>query len=148
MHSMTDDEIRRILTDTRVIAVVGFSPKPDRPSNGVARFLQRAGYRVIPVNPGIAGQVHLGETVYPDLAAIPAGIAVDMVDIFRRPDMVGPVVDQALSSLPGLRTIWMQLGVIDEEAARQARAAGKAVVMNRCPAIEHPRLIGQAGIVS
>ncbi|MFM2355713.1 MAG: hypothetical protein RLZZ528_1449 [Pseudomonadota bacterium] len=142
MTNPPDAEIRRILTETRVIALVGFSPRADRPSNGVARFLQRAGYRVIPVNPGIAGQVHLGETVYPDLAAIPAAIPVDMVDIFRRSEEVGPVVDQALAHLPGLRTVWTQLGVVDEAAAARARAAGKAVVMNRCPAIEHPRLIG------
>jgi len=138
----TDDEIRAILDSTRVIAVVGFSPDPDRPSNGVARFLQRKGYRVIPVNPGIAGQVHLGETVLAGLEAIPPGLAVDMVDIFRRSEHVPPVVDAALAALPGLRTIWMQLGVVNEAAAAKARAAGIRVVMNRCPVMEWRRLYG------
>lgn len=142
MAEPTDEEIAEILRATRVIAVVGFSPRADRPSHGVARFLQRVGYRVIPVNPGIAGQTFLGETVHPDLASIPASLKVDMVDIFRNSDLVPPVVEQALAALPHLRTIWMQLGVSNEGAAAQARAAGKAVVQNRCPAIEYPRLIG------
>jgi predicted CoA-binding protein len=135
---MTDDDIRRILADTRTIAVVGWSPKPDRPSHRVAAFLKARGYRVIPVNPGQAGQQALGETVRASLADI--GEAVDMVDIFRRSEEAGAVVDDALAALPGLKTVWMQLDVVDEAAAGRARAQGVEVVMNRCPAIEIPRL--------
>lgn len=134
---MTED-LRRILTETRVIALVGWSPKADRPSNGVARYLKARGYRVIPVNPGQAGVEVLGEVVRASLAEITD--PVDMVDIFRRSDEAGAVVDQALAALPGLKTIWMQLGVADEAAAARARARGVEVVMNRCPAIEIPRL--------
>lgn len=137
---MSDAEIREILNETKVIAVVGFSAKPDRPSHGVAAFLQRRGYRVIPVNPGLAGQSFLGEMVYADLRAIPGEISVDMVDIFRTPDAVPAIVDEALAARPEVRTIWMQLGVVHEDAAAKARAAGKRVVMNRCPKIEIPRL--------
>lgn len=135
----TDDTLRRILTKTRVIALVGWSPNPDRPSHQVAAFLTRQGYRVIPVNPGQAGAVVAGEVVRAALSDISE--AVDMVDIFRRSEDVGPVVSQALA-LPGLQTIWMQLGVVNDAAAAEARAAGLTVVMDRCPAIEHPRLIG------
>jgi predicted CoA-binding protein len=133
-----EDTIRRILTDARTIAVVGWSPKPDRPSHRVAAFLKARGYRVIPVNPGQAGQEALGETVRASLSEI--GEAVDMVDIFRRSDEAGAVVDEALAALPGLKTVWMQLGVVDEAAADRARAKGVEVVMDRCPAIEIPRL--------
>jgi predicted CoA-binding protein len=133
---MPDDaEIRAILTSVKTIAVVGWSPKPDRPSHGVAAFLKRRGYRVIPVNPGQAGQVALGETVVANLAE--AG-PVDMVDIFRRSEEAGAVVDEAISA--GAKVVWMQLGVIDHAAADRARAAGLRVVMDRCPAIELPRL--------
>ena len=137
---MTDAELREILQTTKVIAVVGFSAKPDRASHYVAAFLQAKGYRVIPVNPGLAGQSFLGETVFADLAAIPAEIAVDMVDIFRAPEAVPGIVEEALAHLPALRTVWMQLGVISEEGAARARAAGKRVVMDRCPKMEIPRL--------
>jgi predicted CoA-binding protein len=137
---MTDAELREILQTTKVIAVVGFSAKPDRASHYVAAFLQTKGYRVIPVNPGLAGQSFLGETVFADLAAIPAEIAVDMVDIFRAPEAVPGIVEEALAHLPALRTVWMQLGVISEEGATLARAAGKRVVMDRCPKMEIPRL--------
>lgn len=134
----TDQDIRRILTDTKVIALVGWSPRADRPSHGVAAYLARRGYRVIPVNPGQAGVVTAwGEVVRATLAEIGGG--VDMVDIFRNSDAAGPVVDEALA-LPGVRVIWMQLGVVNEAAAARARAAGVEVVMNRCPAIEIPRL--------
>lgn len=135
---MTDDDIRRILATVRTIAVVGWSPKPDRASHGVAAFLKRKGYRVIPVNPGQAGQEALGEVVRASLAEIGGG--VDMVDIFRRSEEAGAVVDEALAVLPGLKAVWMQLGVIDEAAAARARARGVEVVMDRCPAIEMPRL--------
>ncbi len=130
-----DHEIRDILTRVKSIAVVGWSPRPDRPSHGVAAFLKRRGYRVIPVNPGQAGQAALGETVVATLAE--AG-PVDMVDIFRRSEDAGAVVDQAIAA--DAKVVWMQLGVSDEAAAARARAAGLRVVMDRCPAIEIPRL--------
>lgn len=131
----TDAEIRDILTSVKTIAVVGWSPKPGRPSHGVAAFLKRRGYRVIPVNPGQAGQQALGETVVATLAE--AG-PVDMVDVFRRSEVAGAVADEAARL--GAKVVWMQLGVVDEAAAERARAAGTRVVMNRCPAIEIPRL--------
>ena len=137
---MTDAMIRQILTTTRVIALVGWSPNPDRPSHRVAAFLAGRGYRVIPVNPGHAGQMALGEVIRPDLASIPADVAVDMVDIFRRSEHVLPVVQEALAHLPQLRTVWMQLGVQNADAAALAEAQGVAVVQNRCPAIDIPRL--------
>lgn len=135
---MTDEDIRRLLTEVRTIAVVGWSPKPERPSHRVAAFLKGRGFRVIPVNPGQAGEMALGEVVRASLAEIGGG--VDMVDIFRRSEEAGAVVDEALAVLPGLQAVWMQLGVVDEAAAARARAAGVAVVMDRCPAIEMPRL--------
>ena len=133
-----DAGIAEILRTTRTIALVGWSPDPDRASHRVARFLAARGYRVIPVNPGHAGQVALGETVRASLADISE--PVDLVDIFRRSDAVLPVVRQALAALPGLRTIWMQLGVENAEAAALAEARGLNVVQNRCPAIEIRRL--------
>jgi uncharacterized protein len=134
-----DAKVRAILTSVKTIAVVGWSPKPDRPSHGVAAFLARRGYRVIPVNPGQAGQVALGETVRATLADVVSNDGpVDMVDIFRRSDEAGAVVDEAIAA--GAKVVWMQLGVIDEAAAARAEAAGLQVVMNRCPAIEIPRL--------
>ena len=136
---MSDDAtIRDVLGRVKTIAVVGWSPKPDRASHGVAAFLKRRGYRVIPVNPGQAGETALGETVRASLAEIDT--PVDMVDIFRRSEEAGAVVDEALRVLPGLVAVWMQLGVVDEAAAARAQAAGVAVVMDRCPAIEIPRL--------
>ncbi|WBU64134.1 CoA-binding protein [Paracoccus aerodenitrificans] len=138
---MADTEIiRRIKDETRTIAVVGLSPKKDRPSWGVARFLQNQGYRIIPVNPEHAGQEILGQTVYADLSAIPADAKVDMVDIFRRPDAVAAIVSEAIATLPDLKFIWMQLGVTNAEAAAEAESAGKIVVQDRCPKIEFPRL--------
>ena len=134
----SDAEIAEILTTTRVIALVGWSPNAARPSHGVARYLAQRGYRVIPVNPGQAGQTALGEIIRASLADIAE--PVDMVDIFRRSDAVLAVVQEALAHLPGLKTIWMQLGVENAEAAALAQARGIAVVQNRCPAIEIPRL--------
>lgn len=135
---MSDDEIAEILASTRIIALVGWSPNPARPSHGVARYLASKGYRVIPVNPGHAGMLVLGETVRADLSQITE--PVDMVDIFRRSEAVLPVVEAALTHLPHLRTVWMQLGVQHAEAASLAEARGVRVVQNRCPAIEIPRL--------
>lgn len=134
--SYPDALIRRVLTETRTIALIGASAKPERPSHGVMRFLQRQGYRVIPVNPGLAGQKLNGETVYARIADIPERI--DMVDIFRNSAYAGAASDEGVAA--GARVIWMQLGVSDAAAAKRAEAAGLTVVMNRCPAIEIPRL--------
>lgn len=135
-----DSYIHDILNRTKTIALVGFSANPARPSHGVARFLISKGYRVIPVNPGLAGQIFFDEKVYPDLTSIPD--AVDFVDIFRRSEAVPDIVDEALARWPDLRTIWMQLDVIHEDAAAVVTALGVDVVQDRCPAIEYPRLIG------
>ena len=131
----TDAEIRDILASVKTIAVVGWSPRPDRPSNYVSGFLVAKGYRVIPVNPGQAGQVVLGEVVRATLAEVGP---FDMVDIFRRSEEAGAVADEAVRL--GAKVVWMQLGVVDEAAAGRARSAGARVVMNRCPKIEIDRL--------
>lgn len=136
---MSDADIGQIVRDTKTIAVVGMSPREDRPSWGVARYLQSQGYRIIPVNPGQAGKQLLGETVYADLASIPADIRVDMVDVFRRSEAVPAVVDEAITALPDLKVIWMQIGVMNDEAAEKARSHGLSVVQNRCPKVEFPR---------
>ena len=135
-----DAQIRDILRSDKRIALVGASPKPERPSHRVMGFLLSKGYAVVPVNPGLAGKEIHGETVYESLAAIPG--AIDMVDIFRASEYVGGVVDEALALDPLPGVIWMQLDIVDEEAAQRARARGLDVVMDRCPAIEYPRLIG------
>jgi len=142
-HVVTDDLLRRIFTETKIIALVGASPKPERPSHGVMRYLQKQGYRVIPVNPGIEGQTLNGERVYARLADIPEAKAgkVDMVDIFRNSDDALAAARDGIAI--GARTIWMQLNVINDTAAAEARAAGLTVVMDRCPAIEIPRLQGR-----
>ena len=134
-----DAEIGRIAHDSKVIAIVGMSPNEARPSWGVARYLQAQGFRIVPVNPGHAGGALLGERVYGSLSEIPADIPVDMVDIFRRPEAVPAIVDEALEQLPGLKVIWMQLGVSHDEAAQRARERGITVVQDRCPKIEFPR---------
>lgn len=139
MHS--DAQIRDILRRTRVIAVVGVSPDPVRPSHYVARYLWRRGYRVIPVNPGHAGTSLFGETVRAGLADCPP--ETDMVDIFRRAEAAGPVVTEAIARLPALRTVWMQIGVINHAARAEAEAHGAQVVMDLCPKIEHQRLFGE-----
>ena len=135
---MSQPDIARIARDTKVIAVVGLSPKPERPSFGVARCLQSRGYTIIPVNPGHAGQEILGETTYATLSDIPADARVDMVDIFRQSDAVPGIVDEAIAALPDLKTVWMQIGVMNADAAATAEAAGLTVVQNRCPKIEFP----------
>ena len=140
IDTVEDQDIARIARDTRIVAMVGLSPNEARPSWGVARYLQSQGIRVIPVNPGHAGGTILGEPVHATLADIPADAGVQMVDVFRRSDAVGAIVDQALY-LPDLRVIWTQLGVRDDAAAARARAAGVTVVQDRCPKIEFPRFL-------
>ncbi|CAM3256993.1 hypothetical protein SAMN04488021_11752 [Paracoccus aminovorans] len=139
--SPVDDDIARIARSTRCIAMIGLSPNEARPSWGVARYLKSQGFRVIPVNPAHAGSAILDEQVYADLHAIPAEAGVDMIDIFRRSDAVPTIIDQALASLPRLRTIWMQLGVSHPAAANRARGRGLTVIENRCPKIEFPRFL-------
>jgi uncharacterized protein len=128
--------IDTILNESRTIAVVGLSAKPDRPSYAVAKYMQAHGYRVIPVNPALTGEV-LGEQAYADLAAIPGATPVDVVDIFRRPEEVPPIVEAAIAR--GARVVWMQEGIANEAAAERARAAGLQVVMNLCIKKEHEK---------
>jgi uncharacterized protein len=130
------DVIRRVLTQTHTWAVVGCSPDPSRDSHRIAQVLRRHGFRVIPVNPAV--DELLGERCYPSVSAIPSAEGVEVVDIFRRADQAGAHVDEAIRA--GARAVWMQLGVIDKAAADRALAAGLDVVMDRCPAIELPRL--------
>jgi predicted CoA-binding protein len=129
--------IRRVLTETKHIALVGASANPARPSHHVMAFLLGRGYRVTPVNPGLAGQTLLGQPVVARLADL--GQPVDMVEIFRQSDAAGGVVDEALALVPPPRFIWMQVGVRDDAAAARAEAAGCVVVMDRCPKIEIDR---------
>ena len=141
MTEYSDDFLRSVLKRTKVVVVVGVSMNPVRPSYYVARYLSLKGYRVIPVNPGHAGADLFGETVRASLSEISE--PVDMVDIFRRSKAVPPIVDEALAAFPDLRTIWMQIGVENAEAAAVAQARGVDVVMNRCPKIEYQRLFGE-----
>ncbi|MFP7571218.1 CoA-binding protein [Marivita sp. S2033] len=136
----TDDYLRDILNRTKTIALIGASMNPERPSNYVGRYLVDQGYRVIPVNPGHAGKSLFGTQVVGTLSEIDA--PVDMVDIFRRSEAVPPIVDEALEAFPDLQTIWMQIGVRHPEAAAKAEAKGVDVVMDRCPKVEIPRLLG------
>jgi predicted CoA-binding protein len=129
-------DIADLLGETRTIALIGISDRPDRPSYGVMKALQDHGYRVLPVNPQIAGEHVHGEFVWDRLSDI--GVSIDMVDIFRRSEAAGEAVDDAIAA--GAKAVWMQLGVINPEAAARAEAAGLKVVMDRCPAIEIPRL--------
>ena len=130
---MLDDEgIAELLTNARTIAMVGASDRPDRPSHGVMKFLQGHGYRVIPVNPQITGEHVHGEFVWRELAQI--GEPIDIVDIFRRPEAAGEAVDQTIFA--GAKAVWLQLGIVNEEAAKRAEEAGLKVVMDRCIKIE------------
>jgi uncharacterized protein len=139
--SYTDDYLRRILRQTRTIAMVGASPHWNRPSYFVLKYLQAKGFRVIPVNPKAAGEEILGETCYAGLADVP--VPIDMVDVFRQSDAAPAIVDEAIRL--GAKTVWMQIGVRHDEAAARAEAAGLAVVMNHCPKIEFSRLCGELG---
>jgi len=136
MPLTSDDDIRDLLASTRTIAMIGASDRPDRPSYGVMAALQAHGYRVIPVNPQITGEHVHGEYVWRSLDQI--GEPIDLVDIFRRPQAAGEAVDEAIAA--GAKAVWLQIGVINEEAAARAEAAGLKVVMDRCPKIEIPRL--------
>ena len=129
--------IRRILKDSKTIAVVGLSPKPHRPSNQVARYLMEAGYTIIPVNPG--QDSILGLPCYPNLRAVPT--SVDLVDIFRRSEAVLPIVEEAIAIRA--KYIWMQEGIVNREAAARAEAAGLAVIMDRCTKIDHMNLLAK-----
>ncbi|MCV2864783.1 CoA-binding protein [Defluviimonas sp. WL0075] len=143
MPDYSDRFLTQTLKMVRTIAMVGFSPNPVRPSYFVARYLGLKGYRVIPINPGHAGERVLGEVIHADLASIPKDIRVDMVDIFRRPEAVPAIVETALAELPHLKVVWMQIGVENAEAAAMAEARGLRVIQNRCPKIEYQRLFGE-----
>lgn len=140
-QTYSDDYLKSILTRAKRIAVVGVSLNSVRPSYYVARYLSLKGYTVIPVNPGHVGKMLFEQKVVGSLSEINGG--VDMVDIFRRSEHVPPIVEEALASFPDLSAIWMQIGVVNDEAAEMARARGVDVVMNRCPKIEHQRLFGE-----
>jgi predicted CoA-binding protein len=135
-----EEVIEHILGESKTIAVVGLSPDPDRPSNRVAGYLQSQGYRIIPVNPAV--EEVLGQRSYPDLASVPG--EVDVVDIFRRPEHVPAIVEAAIAK--GAKAIWMQEGIVHQEAAAEARAAGLQVVMDRCMFKEHQRLKAAGGL--
>lgn len=139
--SYSPDYIRSILREVKTIALVGASANTVRPSYFVAKYLLEKGYRVFPVNPGLAGQELLGQRVYSSLAEIPEPI--DMVDIFRNSEAAGPITDEALALSPKPKVIWMQLSVRNDEAAAKAEAAGLKVVMNRCPKMEYGKLSGE-----
>lgn len=131
----SDDELKKLLTETKTIAVVGASPKPWRDSGSIAEFLNRKGYKVFPVNPQY--QEVLGMKCYPDLKSVPEKI--DMVDIFRKSEEIEPIIDEAIAV--GAKSVWMQLGVINEAASQKAENSGLDVVMDRCIAIEHRALM-------
>jgi predicted CoA-binding protein len=131
-----DDDVRELLTVSETWAVVGCSPDPGRDSHRIAALLQRQGKRVVPINP--RAEEILGERCYGSIAEVPEDIRIDVVDVFRRSDQAGAHVDEAIAR--GAKGVWLQLGVIDHDAAKRAREAGLRVVMDRCPAIEWPRL--------
>lgn len=141
MATYSDTFLRDILKQTKCIAMVGLSSNVLRPSYFVGRYLSLKGYRVIPVHPREAGQTLFGETVVADLSDV--GADIDMVDIFRRSEAAPAIVSDALEKCPNLKTVWMQIGVENAEAAAMAEARGVTVVQNRCPKIEHQRLFGE-----
>ena len=134
---MEENEIKKILSNSKTIAVIGISPKEDRPSYRVASYLQSKGYRIIPVRPD--GEEILGEKIYPALSEIPKEINVEVVDIFRKSEDVPPIVEEAIQR--GARVVWMQEGIIHQEAGEKAEKAGLTVVMDRCMKKEHQRLL-------
>jgi len=137
MTEASDSQILEILQQVHTVALVGASEKTNRPSHEVMHYLQQQGYRVIPVNPRLAGQQLLGETVYADLESLP--VAVDMADLFLAPHRTDAVIDQAIAM--NIPVLWLQIGVINHQGAERARQAGIKVVMDRCPKMEIPRLI-------
>lgn len=141
MQDYPDSLLKRILTEVRTIAVVGVSMNPVRPSYYVARYLSLKGFKVIPVNPGHAGERLFGQVVRRDLADIEE--PVDMVDVFRRSEAVPPIAEAALAAFPKLKVLWMQIGVENAEAREMAEARGVTVIENRCPKIEYQRLFGE-----
>jgi len=137
MTEASDSQILEILQQVHTVALVGASEKTNRPSHEVMHYLQQQGYRVIPVNPRLAGQQLLGETVYADLESLP--VAVDMADLFLAPHRTDAVIDQAIAM--NIPVLWLQIGVINHQGAERARQAGIKVVMDRCPKMEIPRII-------
>jgi predicted CoA-binding protein len=135
----TIHELRRILGTCRTLAVVGLSPQWHRPSFFAAKYMQEHGYRIVPVNPG-SDEV-LGERCYAELAAVPAEVSIDIVDVFRRVEFIPEIVAQAIAR--GVPAVWLQLGLVDDVSAAAARRAGVAVVMDRCIKVEHARLLGR-----
>jgi predicted CoA-binding protein len=141
----SDALIARILRSTKTIAMVGASANEMRPSYFAMKYLSDKGFKIVPINPGVAGKEILGQKAYAKLSDVPAPI--DMVDIFRNSEAAGPITDEAIANKDrlGIRVVWMQLGVINEDAAKRAEAAGLTVIMNRCPKIEYGRLSGEIG---
>jgi hypothetical protein len=135
LDNASNQEIDALLVRARTIAVVGISANPDRDSHQVASYLQAAGYRIVPVTPAVTEV--LGERAWPDLASIPPDVAIDVVDIFRRPEHIPPIVEAAIAR--GAQAVWMQRGLAHNAAAERARQAGLAVVMDRCMKVEHAR---------
>jgi predicted CoA-binding protein len=138
---MEDSKLKEILQSCRIVAVVGLSPKEDRPSYRVASYLQAHGYKIVPVNPAV-GEV-LGEKAYASLLDIPEGLKVDIVDVFRKSQDVPPIAEEAVRL--GAKVLWLQEGIVNEEAAQRAADAGLAVVQDKCMLKEHRRLLGSAG---
>ena len=136
-----DAYIRDILTGVRTIAVVGASANASRPSHGVLGYLTRVGYQTYPIHPGLAGQSLFGRLVYARLAGVP--VAIDMVDVFRNSDAIPALADEVLAMATLPKVVWLQLGIRNDAAAARLEAAGIQVVMDRCPAIERPRLLGR-----
>ena len=140
-----DALIARILRSVKTIAMVGASPNESRPSYFAMKYLLDKGFKMIPVNPGVAGKEILGQKVYAGVSDLPP--PVDMIDIFRNSEAAGPITDEVIANKErlGVKVLWMQLGVINEDAAKRAQAAGLTVIMNRCPKIEYGRLSGEIG---
>ena len=142
-NDYSDRFLRDILEEVRTFVCVGISGNPIRPSYFVGRFLSLRGYSIIPVNPYYSGRQLFGSRVCPNLDAIPAETAVDVVDIFRRSEEALPIVEHALRRFPSLKVVWMQVGVVNRKAAALAHSKGVKVIQNRCPKIEHQRLFGE-----